>query len=231
MTTPTPELNKALAAFQAELPRVAKGNTADTGSYKYAYADIEDVFGTVLPRLGKHGLAFTAVTTIRDDGQRILEYALLHGSGEERGGQYPLPAQATSQQMGSALTYARRYCLLAITGVAPGGDDDDGKAASDGHEQAPAPARPKPVPVTRTDGDNPWRQSAPTFAAAIVAEFKRLGVEDPDVRLGHISALTGRTITRPSDLSNDEKKQLLAVLSHLTSPEGLRNYSRQEAVT
>ena len=118
---PTPELNKALAAFQAELPRVAKGNTADTGSYSYAYADIEDVFGTVLPRLGKHGLAFTAVVTIRDDGQRVLDYALVHASGEERGGCYPLPGQATAQQMGSAITYARRYSLLAVTGVAPGG--------------------------------------------------------------------------------------------------------------
>jgi hypothetical protein len=37
---------------------------------------------------------------------------------------------ATPQQMGSAITYARRYALMAVTGVFPSNEDDDGKAAS-----------------------------------------------------------------------------------------------------
>jgi hypothetical protein len=208
--TPTPELNKALAAFQAELPHVAKGNTADTGSYKYDYADIEDVFGTVLPCLGRHGLAFTAVVTIRDDGQRVLDYALLHASGEERGGCYPLPGQATAQQMGSAITYARRYSLLAVTGVAPGGEDDDGKAASDAH----------PAPVESGRGETPLQQPVP-FATATVGHFKRLGIPDRDVQLGYIAALTGHAVTTPRDLTADEKTTLLEVLSKCRNREAL----------
>src|SRR5262249_11286771 len=90
-SVPTPELNKALAAFQAELPHVAKAATADTGSYRYDYADLEDVSRVVLPLLGKHGLAWSAWTELRDDGRQVLAYALAHASGEERGGQYLLP--------------------------------------------------------------------------------------------------------------------------------------------
>ena len=214
--TPTPELNKALAAFQAELPHVAKGNTADTGSYRYDYADIEDVFGTVLPRLGKHGLAFTAVVTIRDDGQRVLDYALVHASGEERGGCYPLPGQATAQQMGSAITYARRYSLLAVTGVAPGGEDDDGKAASDA-----------PPPVESGRDETPLQQPLP-FAAAAVGHLKRLGITDRDMQLGYLAALTGHAVAKPGDLSADEKKDVLEVLSKCRNREALDQRARQE---
>ena len=119
-------LASALAAFQLELPRLEKGNTADTGSYKYRYADLADVSSVVLPLLAKHGLSFSAKPTL-DDGRFVLEYVLRHVSGESDGGVYPLPS-GTPQQIGSAITYARRYVLGAITGVAPDADDD-GKAA------------------------------------------------------------------------------------------------------
>jgi hypothetical protein len=161
---PTPELNKALAAFQAELPPVAKAATADTGSYRYDYADLEDVSKVVLPLLGKHGLAFTACPGVRDDGKQVLAYALVHASGEERCGQYLLPDKASAQQMGSAITYARRYSLLAVTGVAPGGEDDDGHAAQ-GAEMKTAHGDPQhvrlrqPEPAERVNGRRPATRS------------------------------------------------------------------------
>ena len=143
------ELSKALAAVQANLPSITKGETAevkhkDTGKlqYTYAYADLADVSDAILPLLGKHGLAFTAWPTL-DDGKFVLAYALVHESGEERGGVYPLPASGTPQQVGSAITYARRYCLCAVTGVAPGGEDNDAAGATEVHmDRARTPARP-----------------------------------------------------------------------------------------
>lgn len=123
-------LAAALAAFQAEAPTIAKANTADAGNYKYKYADLADVSEKVLPLLGKHGLSFSAKPTLTDDGRFVLRYRLLHVSGESDGGDYPLSGN-NAQQLGSAITYARRYTLCAITGVAPGGDDDDGASARD----------------------------------------------------------------------------------------------------
>ena len=125
----TENLASALAAFQLELPRLAKGNTADMGNYIIKYADLAGVSTVVLPLLAKHGLSFSAKPTLDDAGRFVLEYSLRHQSGESDTGRYPLPS-GTPQQLGSAITYARRYALSAVTGVAPD-VDDDGKGANE----------------------------------------------------------------------------------------------------
>lgn len=129
----TPQLNAALAAVQAELPRIEKGKTATVptkagGQYSYTYADLADVSAQTLPLLGKNGLSFTAWPTLIGN-RLVLRYELLHSSGEQKAGEYPLPMEAGAQALGSAITYARRYCLCAVTGVSP--DDDDDAATAD----------------------------------------------------------------------------------------------------
>lgn len=129
-TTGSNGLYAALAKVQAELPRVAKGRTGEVKKdgkkvYDYDYADLTDVSEAIMPLLGKNGLAFTAWPTLNGTGQFVLAYKLVHSSGERDDGQYPLPASGTPQDIGKAITYGRRYCLCAVTGVAPGGDDND----------------------------------------------------------------------------------------------------------
>ncbi len=158
----TSSLAVALAAFQAELPRVGKGNVAkvvsEKGNYTYKYADLADVSDEVLPLLAKHGLSFSAKPTLDGSNRFVLEYTLRHVSGESDGGSYPLPGNATPQQVGSAITYARRYTLCAITGVAPD-QDDDGQAASQVRDEPPPP-KATPAQVERFD------ELAKTLAAA-----------------------------------------------------------------
>ena len=138
------EIAKALTEVQANLPPITKGETATVetksgGSYTYTYADLADITAVVLPLLTKHDLAFTALPTAREDGTFVLAYQLLHSSGETLTGSYPLPLQGGMQAQGSAITYARRYCLCAVVGVAL--EDDDGRAAQQASE------RPDPEPV------------------------------------------------------------------------------------
>lgn len=134
----TPALNLALAYVQRALPRIDKGKTAEVptkagGKYTYSYADLADVSAQILPLLGENGLAFTTWPTLV--GNRfVLRYELLHESGESKSGEYPLPMDAGAQALGSAITYARRYTICAVTGVAP--DDDDDAAAADAKRQA-----------------------------------------------------------------------------------------------
>lgn len=138
-------LDEALAVLQASLPRVAKGEVATvmgetkTGKafqYDYQYADLTDVSEAVLPLLGKLGLSWRCVPNLvhleGESGWRfVLQYALRHVTGDQIAGMWPLPDRANPQEIGSVITYARRYCLCAVTGLAPGGDDD-GATAKDG---------------------------------------------------------------------------------------------------
>lgn len=127
-------LAAALAAFQSQLPTIVKNKAGQARGARTRYADLAEVSSEVLPLLGAHGLSFSARPTLLDDGRFVLAYALRHESGGEDTGLYPLPQNAGPQDLGSALTYARRYTLMAVTGVAPD-DDDDGHAAQAAHDR------------------------------------------------------------------------------------------------
>jgi hypothetical protein len=129
-------LAAALADLQTRLPRIAKDKTAKVYSqrtgktHSYDYADLATVSEKILPMLGVLGLSFMAFPDLTDDGKFCLRYLLQHSpSGDRESGRYPLPATGTPQELGSAITYARRYCLCAVTGVAPDNEDDDALAA------------------------------------------------------------------------------------------------------
>jgi hypothetical protein len=142
-------LNRALAAFQSEVPNVRKGRTAEVktksgSNYSYDYADLSDITEAALPLLGRHGLSFTARPTTNKTGAFVLRYELRHESGERIRGDYPLPPPQSMgpQDLGSAITYARRYALTSVTGIAPGGDDDDAMSAQQKASAAAAAAAP-----------------------------------------------------------------------------------------
>lgn len=138
------QLAAALAEVQAELPAIVARETATvkgetkTGqpvSYKYKYAGLATVAASILPLLGKHGLSFTAWPTLIAN-RFVLRYELLHASGQRLGGLYPLSEDVRSPQaMGSQITYARRYALCSVTGVAPEDDDDAASAEADKQAQ------------------------------------------------------------------------------------------------
>ncbi len=125
----TSKLTEALAKVQGKLPEITKAKTADAGQYSYSYADLAAVTKAVVPLLAQAGLAWACRPTLTDRGF-VLAYELRHVSGESITGEYPLPEKGSPQQMGSAITYGRRYALCSVTGVAPDSDDDDAKAAS-----------------------------------------------------------------------------------------------------
>lgn len=107
---------------------VRKTQTADTGKYKYSYADLGDVLDECKRACLLHGLALTQWPTAVD-GMLALSTRLIHKNGgtvDFDPIMLPLPREA--QPFGSALTYLRRYALLAIFGIAP--EDDDGHAAT-----------------------------------------------------------------------------------------------------
>lgn len=118
-------LTQALTAFQADLPRVELD--AVNPHFKSKYASLGSVTKAVLPKLTEHGFAFS-VGSFVDNGLLVVDAHLMHESGESRSLQFPI-TETNPQKIGSALSYARRYALSALTGVVAD-EDDDGNAAS-----------------------------------------------------------------------------------------------------
>jgi ERF superfamily len=142
---PTPRLNKSLSQLQGKMTRVKKTKEGEIKgvdkynnpfSYKYQYADLGDVVADLGPFMAEFGLAFTAAATFDPQNRTmmVLDYGLVHESGEERGGQWPLgAANQPPQKLGSAITYARRYTFQALTNIVLE-DDDDGQHAERTHD-------------------------------------------------------------------------------------------------
>jgi hypothetical protein len=138
------DLALALSSAQAIIKAPTKGKTASLGTYSYKYADLADVIDCYREPLSKHGLAI-AQTMRLEDGHIILATRLLHKSGQWLESDYPVTAYSKPQEQGSAITYARRYAVTALLGIAAE-DDDDGAAAQAGESKARAvePAPPSP---------------------------------------------------------------------------------------
>jgi hypothetical protein len=97
--------------------------------FKSRYADLAACVEAVIEALNDNGIALIQHTHDCDNGV-IVETIFLHESGEQlSAGKLHVPAtKMDAQGYGSALTYARRYSLMAACGIAP--EDDDGNAAS-----------------------------------------------------------------------------------------------------
>jgi hypothetical protein len=97
--------------------------------FKSRYADLSACVEAVIDSLNNNGIALIQQNQPSPDGV-IIETIFLHESGESLNcGQLFVPANKhDAQGFGSALTYARRYSLMAACGIAP--EDDDGNTAS-----------------------------------------------------------------------------------------------------
>lgn len=164
------DLAAALVAFGAEVENVTKDRA--NPYFKSTYATLGAIIDATRPLLAKHGLVVMQTTGVTD-GVVVLRTTLAHRSGQCVEGFYPLkPVKDDPQGYGSAITYARRYCLAAILGITQ--EDDDGNSASHApakHEPAPQQERataPRANPsgtftcgFDKVDGKNKPRRKAP----------------------------------------------------------------------
>src|SRR5579862_6586611 len=146
----------ALAKAQAELTNPEKALTATIRSpfpresdRTFRYASLASGLEIVRKALGKHEIATVQTTAIDEAGLIRLTTVLAHSSGEWVSSDWPVcPVSETAapHRMGAALTYARRYALFTLVGIA-GEDDLDaqdlGAAPKAGADQMPEPTGPK----------------------------------------------------------------------------------------
>lgn len=134
------ELSAALAKAQASIANAGKDGT--NPHFKHGYATLKAVWEVCKAPLTDHGLSVVQSPENVPETQSVqVTTTLLHKSGQWIQSSITMPVKKWDcQGIGSAITYARRYALAAMVGVAPDGDDDDGEAAVNHHQKSQPPA-------------------------------------------------------------------------------------------
>jgi hypothetical protein len=156
------EISAALSKAQAKMQNASFNKV--NPHFKSKYADLASIRDAVVPALSENGIALVQLMEITD-GTLVLLTKLAHSSGQFLESRYPvISATGKPQDMGSALTYARRYSMSAICGIASE-EDDDGNAAQ---SMASRPAETKSISGTQGASKAKSREAY----SSIVSEMK-----------------------------------------------------------
>jgi hypothetical protein len=158
----------ALAKAQREMSGASKDSL--NPHYKNKYADLAAVWDACREPLGKHGIA--VIQPPCASGPNVTVTTMLcHESGEYIESDLTMTAQQnTPQGIGSCITYARRYALQSMVGIAP--EDDDGNAASQTPNSRPQAAQRPSVPEGFTDWLTDLEATADEGTAALEKAWK-----------------------------------------------------------
>ena len=119
------ELAAALSKAQGSMANAVMNKT--NPHFKSKYADLSSVLDAIRAPLSANGLSVAQTMQLTERGM-VLRTTLMHASGQSISTEYPLPATQRPHEMGSALTYARRYSLAALI-CNSADEDDDGNSA------------------------------------------------------------------------------------------------------
>ena len=190
------DFDDALAAAFAQIESAKKDKK--NPHFKSSYADLASVTEAIKGPLTSHGFSWPQ-TIAMDDGMVVVT-THLRRKGVELTSVLPMPIgdKATPQQVGSAITYARRYALSALVGVAP--EDDDGNAASEGgggkvqrpraqQRQDPEPARPPSAPRSKE-----WQDGQRRFGAVCTRRDGFIATNRDAIAKAKIEAVDTKTL-------------------------------------
>lgn len=207
----TAALDAALAKAQSDLKPAVK----TARGHGYNYAALEEVMEAAIEALSNNGVSFNqgieeledgkmrCITRLAKDGEWIITYCPLRVASKGRNNEM--------QELGSAFTYARRYALQGIVGIAPITEQDFNKrkaieAQSWGSDDDGASSGPKP-------GVAAPRAKPPQFSAleTIKSDLKKLGA---DLELVQDFVLLQKKVTL-SQLAEKEPGSIATLVSHI----------------
>lgn len=197
----------AMAAFKAEpMPKIYKARlveyrTRDGELISYEHAELSDITEVVVPAMAKHGLSHRW-NVAQKDGRVQVTCVITHSMGHSESVTMEGSPDASGkknllQQFASTVTYLSRYTLLAITGMATHGMDDDGVGGPDyDNKPPPPPARsatppPPAKPASnQTYSDAEFLEKLPVWVDKITGEKKT----DPETLISFIES-KGKQLT------------------------------------
>jgi ERF superfamily len=201
-------LASALAKAQAELINPEKSLTATirTGrpgerERSFRYAPLSSGLDIVRKTLGQHEIATLQTTAIdQTAGMVHLTTTLAHASGEWVASDWPvcpIAETANPQRMGAALTYARRYALFTLVGIA-GEDDLDAPNLCDGPHSSPPSAVDRLF--RRTDDESRMPARTPGDGHARGGRKGEMVALDPE----QSAALRGKLLTEVGNIPSTD---------------------------
>lgn len=195
----SPSLYEALAAAQAAIGKLGKSKQGARSKY----APLDVVIDAIRPALLAQRLVVLQPTRV-DQDTLYVDTRIVHApTGESVSSTYPAgPITQPHQQLGSGVTYARRYSLMALVGVAPEDEDDDGeKAGPAGRNRTPrmewSPA------VDLRDATAPYRAQIDALSSrgALLRWAEDFKAKSDQLTTGQIAAIRGAVKARLSELA------------------------------
>ena len=227
MTDSPKNLAEALTAFQRE--HHAAGRDGKNPFYKSNYTTLGQALLAVQPAT-EYGLCHIQplkyVLTPEGEVITIIVTKLIHVSGQQEVSEYPVPKVTKNvtnehQEVGKAITYARRYSLLAMYGLA--GEDDDAQSLTKapptkkGITRTPTKPKQEPEPVESIEDKDYGKPIAQPALEAVVGKMMNLAEKYPTLKNGVINkfkkqyGITTKTIG-PADIRTAEQGKFLTLL-------------------
>src|SRR6516162_7650743 len=216
-------LAAALAKAQAEIANPEKSLTAtivspfpSVANRTFRYAPLSSGLDLVRKCLGQHEIATVQTTAIDDDSGLIrLTTTLVHASGEWVSSDWPVcPVGETvaPQRLGAALTYARRYALFTLVGIAGEDDLDAPDLPTQGLSPGAQISPPKPG-----QGSGLIGHPSPSQAAQqpLQAAERRARTQRP------------KPASLSPDASQNLRRQLMSELEQLGEPEAVAAWAHR----
>ena len=168
-------ISSALVKAQKEFGPALKSSS--NPHFRSKYADLSACVEAVIDGLNNNGVFLMQSSHLCEDGVTV-ETVFIHESGEQiSAGKLHVPAsKQDAQGYGSALTYARRYALMAACGIAP--EDDDGNAAAR-PKQAEKPVE-KPAPKAEKPAEPPAQTKPPANIEGKPGRWQMNVITKPD---------------------------------------------------
>lgn len=199
------EFNSALADFQAKCPSVRKTKSSkdvkDAGTaFAYTYAALDDICDTVRPHLHALGLSFTFEGAAAKDGLMSVVCVLRHKNGHSIRAVFPVPIDKSGrmndiQKYGASLTYAKRYALSQVLGIATTEDTDGRTPGEEPETVGPGQLRALEEMLVAIDASPDSRRRF--LAKYQIETLDRMHVAVFPLALADLKAIAGKKGVRP----------------------------------
>lgn len=214
----SPEIDKiaaALAKAQGAIEHAEKGST--NNHFGKPYANLASVLDACRKPLSENGLALVQMPTIEKDW--VLKTMLVHSSGQWFESTVPiLASRQDAQGYGGGLTYARRYGITALVGVAQ--DDDDGETAVGRGQNQGNQNQQKQQNQKRQEAPKSQQQTKPASDPKGPVKNEAPATADSLKKLAKLA--------ESKNVTPDDMKEMMKGLYNVAESKGLKVYQVQE---